>query len=102
MATTFSIVKHENGFAYMEKIICFKLVHEMSLFHYLLSEFLLYLSTSRRRSPLNNRVSNVWSGFQSDGLGVALASAVDCKCLCEQLLGKVSVLGESNTSKKRS
>lgn len=101
MATTFSIVKHENGFAYMEKIICFKLVHEMSLFHYLLSEFLFYLSTSRR-SPLNNTVSNVRSGFQSDGLSVALASAVDCKCLCEQLLGKVSVLGESNTSKKRS
>lgn len=53
MVTAFSNVNNKNGFIYMEKIICFKLVCEMSLFCYILSEFLLYLITSRRRSPLN-------------------------------------------------
>jgi len=53
MAATFSDIKNKNGFIYMEKIICFKLVPEIILFHYILFDFLLYLSTSRKRSPLN-------------------------------------------------
>lgn len=53
MGTAFSNVNNRNGFIYMEKIICFKLVCEMSLFCYILSDFLLYLITSRKKSPLN-------------------------------------------------
>lgn len=41
MATTVSNIKNKNGFIYMEKIFCFKLLGKMSLFHYILSDFQL-------------------------------------------------------------
>lgn len=101
MATTFSNVKHKNSFVYMEKIIFFKLVHEMSLFYYLFVWVsALFEPKQEEKSIKHNAVPNIWSGFQSDSLGVALASAVDYECLYERFLGKVGVLRESNISKR--
>lgn len=53
MVTALSNVNNKNSFIYMEKIIHFEIVCEISLFCYRFSDFLLYLITSRRRSPLN-------------------------------------------------